>query len=68
MDNNNFYFVVKIDSNHDIKPTRVVNDKPTLHATAIGKVLLASLDEEELQRFIRENNLLKRFTSVLSRK
>ena len=57
-----FYFLIQIDCNHNVKATRVAADKSASHATAVGKVLLSSFDAQELEEFIEENNLLKPFT------
>lgn len=62
MEDSNFYFLIRVESTHNVKPTRTAIDKSTSHATAIGKVLLSSFEPESLKRFIRENGLLQGFT------
>jgi DNA-binding IclR family transcriptional regulator len=62
LEDGHFTFLVMIESTQNVKATRVASDLATSHATAIGKVLLSSLDPETLHTFIRKNKLLQRFT------
>lgn len=59
VENNKFLELVKMESTHSVKPTRIVINSNNANATAIGKVLISSLSKDELKEFIKNNNLHK---------
>jgi DNA-binding IclR family transcriptional regulator len=46
--------VHQVDAPHHLRPQSWVGQRFPLHASASGKVLLASYDDEQLERFLRE--------------
>jgi DNA-binding IclR family transcriptional regulator len=52
--------VYEVDAPHHLRPRSWVGQRFPLHASVSGKVLLATYDEERLERFLREP--LERFT------
>lgn len=62
LENQNFIQILKMESSHSVKPTKLSNDKSNAHATAIGKIFLSSFTEEECEQFIKEYNHLQKYT------
>jgi IclR family transcriptional regulator, KDG regulon repressor len=54
--------LIRIESTHSVRATRTANAMANAHATAMGKVLLASFSQEELHRYIREKGPLEKYT------
>jgi IclR family KDG regulon transcriptional repressor len=62
LENQNFIQILKMESSHSVKPTKLANDKSNAHATAIGKIFLSSFEDEECEKFINEFNHLQKYT------
>jgi len=56
-------YIAKIDSPHVLKTDIKIGTKLLAHCTALGKVLLAFLPEDEFNRRFGNQNLLPRYTS-----
>ena len=62
IENNEFLQLIKMESAHSVKPTRISNDTNNAHSTAIGKILLSSFSKEKLEEFIAKYDSLQKFT------
>jgi DNA-binding IclR family transcriptional regulator len=61
LDGGEALYIGKVDGEHILKLDSSVGQRLTAHATGVGKVLLASLPEEELEAWLR-TSALQRFT------
>ncbi len=58
-DNENFFSLLKLESTHSVKPTKVATNISNAHATAIGKVFLSSFSAQDISRLREKYNFLK---------
>lgn len=63
LENTNFLSLIKLESTHSVRPTKVANERKNAHATAIGKILLSSFSKDELNTFVNNFDELHKFTS-----
>ena len=61
LDGGEALYIGKVDGEHTLKLDSSVGQRLTAHATGVGKVLLASLPEEELEAWLKTSTL-QRFT------
>jgi DNA-binding IclR family transcriptional regulator len=61
LDGGEALYIGKVDGEHILKLDSSVGQRLTAHATGVGKVLLASLPEEELEAWLK-TSALQRFT------
>jgi len=58
LDSNEVVYIERVESSHALRIFTQVGNRVPLHSTGVGKVLLAHMTEEEMERFFNSNCLI----------
>lgn len=61
-ENDEIYFLIRMESTHSVKPTKLATSVKNAHATALGKLFLSTMPKEKLNDFVKKNCSLEKFT------